>query len=243
MDYSRQNKLREMPYAEEKLKSKKVAIIGMGALGSTSSEQMVRNGIGELLLVDDDCVEEKNICKTNIYQKKDVGKRKVDIAKEKLEEINEETKIRIATVKLTKENAKEILKDIDLILDGTDSIIARQTIDYYAQSEKKPWIRAAVEGVVGTVVPFLPGVTPCFNCLYGTENESFEDEKTKNNGIINQTIQITTAYQTIEALKILSDKIEDVILEERVFNAYTLETNYYELEHIECKHKEELKNE
>lgn len=229
MDYTRQNSFKKIPKIQKQIQKKKIAIVGLGALGSNSAEQLIRMGAENLVLIDDDEIESKNICKTNLYTQKDIGKKKTKTLKKKLKQINPKAKIKTKKQKITNENLGDLLEEVAIIIDGTDNFEARIIIDNYAQKNKVPWVYAAVDGTIGTIIPFMPKETPCMKCVFDLEETELKTQE-KSNGILINTIKMTTSYQIMEAIKILCDKKEDVIKEERVIDLYNAVNQYYPLQ-------------
>ncbi len=140
-DYSSLIALKDV--SEEKLsalKMKKVMIIGVGGLGSWSSEFLVRSGVKNLFLVDDDVVEKKNVLRQN-YSLYDTGMYKVDVLKNKFE--REGIKVDTFKGRFNEDFDLNLLEDIDLVLDGTDNSESRFLIDRVCFDKNIPWIFAS----------------------------------------------------------------------------------------------------
>lgn len=206
MNYEKQELFPPLEHSSEVLKDKVVAIVGIGGLGSHSSEYLTRMGVGTLILIDGDIVEETNLPRQGLYHFSDCecGSFKVEAAKEELRRINPNIHIIAHKEMLKKENASDILSKADLILDGTDNLATRYLINDFCYQRKIPWIYASATSSVGVVSNFVPGNTPCFRCVYGQLDE---DEVTCDaNGIILPILTLVASYQTTEAIKILLEK-------------------------------------
>ncbi len=207
MRYSRNEVLKEIrEKGQETLRNKTVVIVGVGAIGTVSSELLARMGVN-LILIDKDEIEESNLGRQTLFTWKDVGKSKVKVAKEKLLEINNEIRIRTIDKTLSKDNL-DILKG-DLILDCTDNMATRFLINEYCVKNKIPWIHAAAIKTKGVLFNVIPGKA-CFSCVYpkGKDIESCEDV-----GVLNTVTSNIASLQVTEAVKILlNKKIENKLM-------------------------------
>ena len=146
-----------------KISKSTVTIVGVGALGSVSAELLARAGIGKLILIDPDNVEIHNLQRQSLFDEKDIGKNKAEVAKEKLNEINSEVNVEAHPIALDKSNTK-LLKGI--VLDGTDNMDVRLLMDDYCISHKIPWIYGGIASSVGMIYSILPGRTS-FRAVFG----------------------------------------------------------------------------
>ncbi|MGF7535333.1 HesA/MoeB/ThiF family protein [Bacillus mexicanus] len=206
MKYEKQERFSPLENAAATLKNKAVAIVGIGGLGSHSSEYLARVGVGTLILIDGDIVEETNLPRQGLYRYKDHkdSRFKVEAAKDALIEINPDINIIAHREMLKKENLLNFLSKADLVLDGSDNLATRYLINDFCFQREIPWIYASATSSVGVVSNFVPGNTPCFRCVYGQLDE---DEVTCDaNGIILPILTLVASYQTTEAIKILLEK-------------------------------------
>jgi len=141
---------------QRKLSESTVAVIGAGALGSWEVYFLHKLGVGRIVVIDRDFVDESDLPRT-IYTREDVGKPKVEVLKERFGVIGHFEDLNPGTVGL--------LDEADLIIDGTDNIYTRQVINDYAVKNNKPWIYVGVLSTYGNIMPVIPGKTACFRCL------------------------------------------------------------------------------
>ena len=186
--------------AQEFLVNSKVAIVGVGALGTVSSQLLVRAGVLNLLLIDNDTIDLVNLQRQVLFDEEDVNKQKTVVAKSKLEKINSEVKVKILNEWLTPDNVN-VLDDYDLILDCTDNMKARHVINDYCKKSKKIWIHAAGSGVKGNIL--VVDNPDTFSKIFKT-NESFDS--CEEVGVINTLTNVIASLQVTEALKILTKK-------------------------------------
>jgi len=190
---------------QETFSSKKVVLIGCGALGSNIANLLVRAGVGEILLVDRDFIELGNLHRQVLFSEKDLGKSKSEIAAVKLKEVNSEVNIKFLIRDMMSSNITEIVKGYDLIMDGTDNIPARMIINDYSVKEEIPWVYGGVLGTGGMVMN-IAGKGPCLRCLLPDLPEQGDIPTCETMGVLNTVPAITAAVQVTEALKILMGK-------------------------------------
>ena len=200
--YQRQIIVPEFGEEGQQLISKKqVVIIGGGGLGSNSSEILARLGVGHIDVVDDDTVELTNIHRTSIFNEEDIGSFKCQVLEEKLQKINSEVKIKGIKKRVTKENIESIVKNADIILDGTDNMQTRFLINDVSIKNGIPWIYAGVYSTVGMVMGILPKQTPCLKCI----SQSIP-EKTGVIPVLGNLPLTTASIECTEAIKLLLGK-------------------------------------
>ncbi len=205
--YSRQILLNEIGLTgQELLLQKKVAIIGIGALGTVAAELLVRAGIGNLLLIDQDIIELNNLHRQTLFAEEDLGKSKALAATEKLTKINSSITISAEPIRLNSENIA-LLKKFDLILDCTDNLATRFIINDFCRKENLPWIYAAAIKTSGYVMPILKN-GPCLGCFLQETNLDTCDTV----GVLNTVTCSIAALQTTLALKIILGKEVELYL-------------------------------
>ncbi len=167
-EYARQIVLQDIGLnGQEKIKNGKIALIGVGGLGSPAAMLLASMGLGYLKIVDRDIVSKTDLHRQPLYTRKDVDKPKVEVAEKRLKEINPRMKIEVIAEPITEENAEDIIKDVDVVLDGLDNLRARYIINRTIVKLKKPYIFAAALEMYGNVTTIIPGKTPCLECFYG----------------------------------------------------------------------------
>jgi len=153
--------------AQEKLKKAKVAIVGIGGLGSSISIYLTAAGVGHLLLIDAEKPELSNLNRQILYGEEDVEKKaKTLSAKEKLNQLNSEVKIEVYSKRISRENIEEILDGVDIVVDALDNFETRYLLNEFCVKSRIPFIHAAVEGFYGQIITIIPGKTPCLKCLF-----------------------------------------------------------------------------
>lgn len=153
--------------AQEKLKKAKVAIVGVGGLGSPISIYLTAAGIGYLFLIDEQKPELNNLNRQILYGEEDLNKKEKSVsAKEKLKQLNSQIKIKTYSKRICRENIEDLLNDVDIVVDALDNFETRYLLNEFCVKGRKPLIHAAVEGFYGQITTIVPGRTPCLNCIF-----------------------------------------------------------------------------
>ncbi len=194
------------PVGQRKIRQTKVGLVGLGALGSTIAETLVRAGIGSLIAVDRDIVEFSNLHRQGLYQESDAAQRlpKALAAERRLRAMNASVTIEAHVTDFRADNAEEIFSGCDCILDGTDSFETRYLVNDLAVSTSTPWIYGACVAATGMTATIIPQVTPCLTCLFPDPPPPGAGETCDTAGIIAPAAQIVAALQVTECLKLLS---------------------------------------
>ena len=193
---------------QEKIRKASIAIVGLGALGTVAAEQLTRAGIGKLILIDRDFIEESNLQRQALYNEEDIGKFKAETAAKKLEKINSDVKIDFFVSDLNHKNISKLLF-ADIILDCTDNFYTRYLINDYCKKSRIKWVYSAAVKGYGNVMAVLPEKA-CFRCVF---NEAESDETCDTAGIINTVSTAIASIAVTQALKlILNEKIEQELI-------------------------------
>ncbi len=191
---------------QSKLASSRVAIVGMGALGTVLANHMARAGVGYLRLIDRDFVEASNLQRQMLYDEQDAAQStaKAQAAANKLRAVNSQIVMDPHVVDVNATNAESLLADVDLILDGSDNFAVRFLLNDVAVKHSIPWIYGGAVRSRGTVLAIRPGETPCLRCLFGNVPEAGTIETCDTAGVIAPIIDIVASYQATFALKLLT---------------------------------------
>lgn len=204
--YSRQ--ILFSPIGEEgqkKLACARVAIVGMGALGTALANHLTRAGIKFLRLIDRDFVELSNLQRQMLYEEADAHQHlpKVIAAKNKLQLVRSDIELDPHIADLTWRNAEELLTDVDLILDGSDNFQVRYLINDVSIKHRIPWIYGGAVSARGMSFTVLPGETPCLRCIFPHAPEPGTAETCDTAGVIGPIVHVIAAFQAAEAIKLL----------------------------------------
>ncbi|HTP88606.1 MAG TPA: ThiF family adenylyltransferase, partial [Bryobacteraceae bacterium] len=149
-----------------RLKQAKVLLVGAGGLGAPLGLYLAAAGIGRIGIVDFDVVDFTNLQRQVIHGTSDVGRKKLDSAADSMREINPNVEIDKYEVALTSENALDILKDYDLVIDGTDNFPTRYLVNDACVLLKKPNVYGSIFRFEGQATVFAYEGGPCYRCLY-----------------------------------------------------------------------------
>ena len=165
--YSRHIMLSEIGESgQKKLLDAKVLVVGLGGLGSAVSYYLAAAGIGLLGIIDSDVVEISNLQRQILHSTKSIGIPKTDSARSTLLSLNPDVRIEAYQERLTWENAAEIIKDYDRVVDGCDNLPTRYIMNDTCYANGKPYVHGSIFQFEGRATVFLPGQGPCFRCLY-----------------------------------------------------------------------------
>jgi len=183
---------------QESLRNSSVAVVGLGGLGSSAALYLAAAGIGTIALIDCDVVELSNLNRQILHCEEDIGISKVESAIGKIRSLDSGIKLTGINKRLTDENAMELLKDSDVIVDALDNFNTRFVLNRAAVKLRKPFIHGACRGFEGRVTTIIPGVTPCFECIFPS---SPPDEKVP---VLGATPGITGAMEAMEVIKYIT---------------------------------------
>ncbi|MDQ2746927.1 MAG: ThiF family adenylyltransferase [Acidobacteriota bacterium] len=197
---------------QEKLSRSRVLLVGGGALGASHAEILTRAGIGFLRIVDRDFVEFSNLQRQTLYSEADAQNRipKAVAAKNRLAKINSEIEIDALVADVNHSNIENLVKDVDLVLDGTDNFQIRYLINDACVKLNKPWIYGAAVSSYGATMTIFPGETPCLRCIFEEMPDAGTSPTCDTTGVIQPIITSVSAIQTTEALKILTGNLDNL---------------------------------
>jgi len=190
---------------QKKILSSKVLVVGVGGLGCPAAENLVRAGIGTIGLIDDDIINLSNIHRQSLFNSKDIKKSKVNVAAKKLKEINPQSQIKIYKSRLNKKNIKNIIKNYELIIDGSDNFRTKFLVNDYCIKYKKKLITGAISKFDGHIFTFdfKDSKTASIRSFYQEKEVSDDVFNCEFEGVIGTTASIVGAAQANEALKMI----------------------------------------
>ncbi len=167
--YSRHLRIPEIGVSgQQKLLDAKVLLIGAGGLGSPAALYLAAAGIGTIGIVDDDVVDASNLQRQVLHGTEDIGRPKVDSARETIEALNPDVRVIAHDFRLSKENVLDVFRDYDLIVDGSDNFATRYFVNDACVLLGKPQVHGSIFRFDGQVTTFDPrqAESPCYRCLY-----------------------------------------------------------------------------
>ena len=211
--YSRQIILKKFGViGQKKLLKSRVLIVGAGGLGSPVAIYLAALGVGEIGIIDKDNVELSNLSRQIIFTTQDIKKKKSKVAINKLKKINPDIRLYSFYKTLTKKNIKNIAKNFDLIVDGSDNFRTRFVINDYCLKNKKILVSGAISKFEGHIYTFnfLKKKSPCLRCFIPNMPYGPDIDNCENEGVLGTLGGIVGAIQANEVIKELL-KIGDTL--------------------------------
>jgi molybdopterin-synthase adenylyltransferase len=197
--YARQIKIRGFgPEGQLKLKSAHVVVAGIGGLGGYSSLSLASAGVGHLTVIDDGLVELSNLNRQVLYRDSDLGKAKAEVARERLSQVNPLIDIVSMRVKITGENARDLISGAHAVVDGMDNFPGRLILNDACFKEGLPFVYGGIYGLKGMVTTIIPGKTPCLACLTSAPPEVQEGVP-----VLGSVPALIGSIQALETVKLL----------------------------------------
>lgn len=190
---------------QEKLNNSKVLVVGAGGLGSPVLYYLASSGIGTLGIVDYDKVEITNLQRQIIHYTPDLGKNKIDSAKEKIFLLNPDVQCIIYNVKLSEDNALDIIKEYDFIVDCSDSYDTKYLINDICVKANKPYSHGSALSMQGEAMTYVPGNT-CYRCVFDMPPEPDNDRVLLPDqaGVLGPITGIIGSIQAAETIKYIT---------------------------------------
>ena len=202
--YSRQVVLSEFgSQGQEKLRRAKVAVVGIGGLGSVSALYLALAGTGYLRLVDQDTVELRNLHRQILYDLDALRYPKVEAAAKRIQKINPEVNVEPIPENARESNIEEIVKGMDCVVDGLDNMRTRYLLNRACVKLGVPYIFGAAIGMEGNLSVFAPPETPCLECVLPNLDDKYLPT-CETRGVLGATTGIIGALQSMEAIKLLA---------------------------------------
>ena len=208
---------------QEKLLSSRVLIIGAGGLGAPAGLYLAAAGIGTIGIVDGDNVDLSNLQRQIIHHTADVGTKKIKSAESKMLAINPDVKIKTYHQWIRAENIREIIRDYDFVIDGTDNFGAKFLVNDACYFEKVPFSHAGILRFDGQLLTVLPGKSTCYRCIFDAPPPADAIPSCSQAGVLGVLAGAIGSLQATEAIKYLlgiGDLLTDTLL---TYNALTMD--------------------
>jgi sulfur-carrier protein adenylyltransferase/sulfurtransferase len=186
---------------QRKLKQARVLIVGLGGLGSPAALYLAAAGVGTLGIVDADSVEISNLQRQVLYAESDAGARKVEAAEARLSGLNSHVKIRAYAERFAGGGAARIATDYDVIVDGTDNLESRYTMNEVALRLGIPYAYGAVYQLEGQAALLCTPGGPCYSCLFPTPPPPDSVRPASENGILGVVPGVIGLVQATEVIR------------------------------------------
>ncbi|MCR5698416.1 MAG: molybdopterin-synthase adenylyltransferase MoeB [Treponemataceae bacterium] len=210
--YSRHIILKEVGVkGQKKLLNGKVLIIGAGGLGAPCAMYLAAAGVGTIGIVDADDVDLSNLQRQIIHATADVGKPKVQSAKETMNAMNPDVKVITYKMFVNSTNIRELIREYDFVIDGTDNFPAKFLINDACVMENKPFSHAGIIRFKGQLMTWIPGKNvPCYRCVFKNPPPKDAVPTCKQAGVIGAMGGVIGSLQAMEAIKFLIGQGENL---------------------------------
>ena len=226
LQFSRQIMLPQIDITgQQKLLTARVLILGVGGLGCPLLMYLAGCGVGKIVIVDPDVIELSNLQRQVLFDLHDVGRNKVDVAKEKIQQSNPQVQITTRTYIPDDDELISLIEDTDVVIDGTDNFAARYRHNQFCLNSKTPLVSGAVIRFEGQVTTFdhRNSASPCYHCLYPQGQE--QDLNCTENGVMGPVAGMIATIMATEVVKLITNSGE--LLTGRLFLVDAL--------HMECR--------
>lgn len=202
--YSRQLLLPQFDVAGQlALKSARAMIVGLGGLGSPAALYMAAAGVGELVLVDGDNVDDSNLQRQIVHSQSSVGINKAQSAKAQILAISPHINVIVEPSFLNEENGPSLVESADVVLDCSDNFTTRILLNQLCVKYQKPLVSGAAIRFEGQISVFNASAnSPCYQCLYGLLGE--HNLSCSEAGVMSPLVGVVGSYQALEAIKVLA---------------------------------------
>jgi molybdopterin/thiamine biosynthesis adenylyltransferase len=202
--YSRQIVLKELgKEGQRRLAGSRVAVVGLGGLGTISSLYLALAGVGRLRLIDQDVVETRNLHRQILYRLGDVHYPKVEVAAERLGKKNPMIRVEAVPENVNEKNVVKLLSGVNCVVDGLDNMSTRYLVNRACVKLGIPYVFGAAIGIEGTLSVFASPETPCLECLYPSVDDRLLDSCDVR-GVLGATAGVVGCLQALEAMKVLA---------------------------------------
>lgn len=190
------------------LKNSSVLIIGLGGLGSPLALYLTAAGVGRIGIVEFDRVEASNLHRQVLYGVSQVGKDKLKMGLERLRELNPHVKIETHPGRITRDNARQLIRDYDIVADGADNFQTRYLVNDACVLEKKPLVSASILGFEGQLAIFGLKGGPCYRCLYPEPPPAGSVPSCAEGGVLGVLPGVMGSLQATEVIKFILGRSE-----------------------------------
>ncbi|MDM8567911.1 molybdopterin-synthase adenylyltransferase MoeB [Thiotrichales bacterium HSG1] len=227
--YSRQIMLPQVGIeGQERLNNSKALIIGLGGLGSPVAMYLAAAGIGHLRLCDFDVVDLSNLQRQIIHNNDDIGKLKVESARDSLLALNPSIEVIPIAKRLDNEELITQVKQVDVVLDCSDNLPTRFAINSACVKTQIPLISGAAIRTEGQITVFLnDAYSPCYRCLY--PNDTNLEETCVQTGILAPMVGLIGSVQALEAMKVIMGIGKTLVGKSLLIDGLSMEINQLKL--------------
>jgi sulfur-carrier protein adenylyltransferase/sulfurtransferase len=207
---------------QERLKAARVLVVGAGGLGSPASLYLAAAGIGMLGIIDHDRVELSNLQRQVLFDTAQLGASKARAAQMRLQALNPEISVICHDVELNADNALEVLRPYDCVLDGSDRLATRYLVNDACVLLKRPLVSAAIHRFEGQAMTYVPDLGPCYRCLF-PESVDGASASCAEAGVLGVLPAMLGVLQATEAIKLILALGEPLVGRLMTYDALAME--------------------
>jgi adenylyltransferase/sulfurtransferase len=227
--YSRSLKLRDFGVKDlEALGDTTVSMVGAGGIGSSTLRLLASLGFGNIRIIDGDSVELSNMQRQNIYNASDIGKKKAECASKNLSLMNPDVTYDPVVRAINQDNAEELLRGSDLIVDGLDSFEARRAVNEASLILDIPYVFAGAVEYYANLTTFIPGKTGCLNCVMGDAKDNPQNTAAAI-GVSPELLSIVGGIEAREALLVATGRQAGLVGKLMAIDIGTLTFDLFEI--------------
>jgi molybdopterin/thiamine biosynthesis adenylyltransferase len=190
---------------QEKLLNSSVLIVGAGGLGSPAGLYLGAAGVGKIGLIDADKVDISNLQRQIIHHTEDVGVDKVLSAADKIKAINPDVEVIAYKTWAKADNIRQIIREYDFVIDGTDNFPAKFLVNDACYFEKKPFSHAGILGFKGQLITVIPDKSTCYRCIFNSPPPADSVPSCSQAGVLGVLAGVIGSLQATEAIKYILD--------------------------------------
>jgi adenylyltransferase/sulfurtransferase len=208
---------------QKKLLKARVLLVGAGGLGSPSAMYLAAAGVGTLGIVEFDTVDLSNLQRQLLHRTRDVGRPKLDSAAETINDLNPDVRVVRHPVVLDSTNVMDIVRDYDIVVNGTDNFPTRYLVNDACVFSGKPLVDGSIFMFEGQATVYDARRGPCYRCLFPTPPPPGEVPSCQEAGVLGVLPGIIGSIQAVEAIKLILDKGDPLIGRLLMFDALAME--------------------
>jgi adenylyltransferase/sulfurtransferase len=205
--YARHIVLKEIGGAGQvKLAQARIAVIGAGGIGCPAIQYLAAAGVGTLRVIDDDLVSLSNLQRQILFGTRDVGRPKVEVAREAVARLNPEVGFEAVPARLTAANAAELIGEVDLVLDGCDNFATRLAVSDHCTRARIPLVSGALGQFQGQIGTFRGGGAdqPCYRCFVGDAFDADDCDTCAEQGVLGAMAGLVGSWSAMEAIRAMT---------------------------------------
>ncbi|MCX8028729.1 MAG: molybdopterin-synthase adenylyltransferase MoeB [Brevinematales bacterium] len=231
MRYARHIILNEIgAEGQKKILNSKVLVVGAGGLGSALIYYLSAAGVGRLGIVENDVVDISNLQRQILHDSTRLGMHKGESAKDRVQKLNPDVEVVLYKTFIDKTNAMDIIKDYDMVVDGSDNFQTRFLINDACYLLGKPLVHGAVLRFEGQVTAFVPGDSnPCYRCIYEEAPPPGFAPSCKEVGVLGSVVGVIGTIQATETIKLITGIGEPLIGKLLVYDALFAEFSKFSI--------------